>query len=209
MLNSTAWSRSLPIFSGRSQRCSVISSKPAIFSCSLTVSALAIENGPGPQVGSSVSSGCSRYSSTTCSARWTHSLSSLRRQTTAQSRPPGPAPRGRCAAPHRVGEEHDPHPREGVVEALAELERLHVGDREVGRSSAPASSASSRAASMNGSETSTPSASPSGPTSSASRWVVSPKPQPRSMTRSPGRGGWAASPPRRGRRGRRRPGRGT
>ena len=48
MLNSTAWSRSLPIFSGRSQRCSAICSKPAIFSCSLTVSALAIENGPGP-----------------------------------------------------------------------------------------------------------------------------------------------------------------
>ena len=57
MLNSTAWSRSLPILIGRSQRRSVISSNPASFSCSLTVSAPAIENGPGPQVGSSVSSG--------------------------------------------------------------------------------------------------------------------------------------------------------
>ena len=36
---------------GRSQRCRAICSKPAIFNCSLTVSALAIENGPGPQVG--------------------------------------------------------------------------------------------------------------------------------------------------------------
>src|SRR5689334_12467958 len=45
---------------------------------------------------------------------------------------------------------------------------------------------------MKGSETSTPSASPSTPTSSASLWVVSPKPQPRSTTRSPAFGGCAA-----------------
>ena len=49
-----------PIRIGRSLRRSSIASKPAICSCSLTVSALAIENGPGPQVGSSVSSGWSR-----------------------------------------------------------------------------------------------------------------------------------------------------
>src|SRR5690242_9207291 len=56
---------------------------------------------------------------------------------------------------------------------------------------------------MNGAETSTPRAEPPGPTSSASRWVVSPKPQPMSIARSPGRGGfdaiatspWAPSPP--------------
>ena len=60
MSNSTAWSRSSPTFIGRSQRRSAISSKPAILQLSLIVSALAIENGPGPQVGSSDSSGCSR-----------------------------------------------------------------------------------------------------------------------------------------------------
>src|SRR5881394_1274444 len=50
---------------------------------------------------------------------------------------------------------------------------------------------SSRAAATNGSETSTPTASPSGPTRAASRWVVSPNPQPRSRTLSPGCGGRA------------------
>src|SRR4051794_34508737 len=45
---------------------------------------------------------------------------------------------------------------------------------------------------MNGSETSTPSTEPSSPTSSARRSEVSPKPQPRSRTRLPGRGGFAA-----------------
>ena len=50
---------------------------------------------------------------------------------------------------------------------------------------------------MNGSETSTPTASPSGPTRPASCWVVSPKPQPMSSTRSPGFGGWSSSPRRR------------
>ena len=39
------------------QRRNVISSNPANLSWSLTVSAPAIENGPGPQVGSLVSSG--------------------------------------------------------------------------------------------------------------------------------------------------------
>src|SRR4051812_32490823 len=50
---------------------------------------------------------------------------------------------------------------------------------------------------MNGSETSTPVACPSAPAREASCWVVSPKPQPMSRTRSPRRGGWsrmAASP---------------
>ena len=62
--------------------------------------------------------------STTSSARRTQSLSSLRRQTTAQSRPPGHE-RGATlrSACDRVGEEHQAHPREGVVEALAERER--------------------------------------------------------------------------------------
>ena len=52
-------------------------------------SASPIENGPGPQVGSSDSSGSSTNCSTTASARLTHSFSSLRRQTTMQRRPPG------------------------------------------------------------------------------------------------------------------------
>src|SRR4051812_26098403 len=45
---------------------------------------------------------------------------------------------------------------------------------------------------MNGSETSIPSTEPSSPTSSASRSEVSPKPQPRSRTRSPRYGGFAS-----------------
>jgi hypothetical protein len=53
------------------------------------VPALAIENGPGPQVGSSVVAGRVRWCSTIRSARWSHSLSSFRRQTTMQRRPPG------------------------------------------------------------------------------------------------------------------------
>ena len=119
---------------GRSGEASICS-KPAICSCSLTVSALAIENGPGPQVGSSVSSGSSRYWSTTCSARWIHSLSSLRRQTTAQSRPPGrSAPRTLRSACHRVGEEHHPHPREGVVEGPSQVRHLDVAGDEARRS---------------------------------------------------------------------------
>src|SRR6188472_1494088 len=56
-----------------------------------------------------------------------------------------------------------------------------------------ASPVSLRAISMKGSETSMPSASPPGPINSASRRVVSPKPQPRSTTRSLRRGGCAAS----------------
>ena len=55
----------------------------------MTVSALAIENGPGPHLGASDSSGSSRYSATTSSARCINSLSSLRRQTTMFSSPPG------------------------------------------------------------------------------------------------------------------------
>ena len=47
-------------------------------------------------------------------------------------------------------------------------------------------------ASTNGSDTSTPTTSPSSLTSAASCRVVSPKPQPMSRTRSPARGGWVA-----------------
>ena len=129
MLNSTAWSRSLPIFSGRSQRCRVISSKPAILSCSLTVSAFAIENGPGPQVGSSVSSGWSRYWSTTCSARL-HPVVVELAPPDDRAKPSARGERRPNVAQrlHRVGEEHDPHPREGVVEGLPELGHLDVAD---------------------------------------------------------------------------------
>ena len=45
---------------GKSQRCRQMSAKPACRRMSLVVSASAIENGPGPQVGSSYSSGGSR-----------------------------------------------------------------------------------------------------------------------------------------------------
>src|SRR3954447_9235827 len=55
--------------------------------------------------------------------------------------------------------------------------------------STPASRASAIDTLMNGSATSMPTAAPSGPISSASCCVVSPKPQPISSTRSPGLGG--------------------
>ena len=93
----------------------------------MTVSALAIENGPGPQRGASDSSGSSRYSATTISARCMNSLSSLRRQTMHVELP---AWRERLAhvakRRHRVGEEHRPEAGEGVVEGLVELRRLDV-----------------------------------------------------------------------------------
>jgi hypothetical protein len=56
---------------------------------SLVVSALAIEKGPGPQVGSSESSSGVTISSTATSALWSQGLSSFRRHTTVHSRPPG------------------------------------------------------------------------------------------------------------------------
>jgi hypothetical protein len=55
----------------------------------------------------------------------------LRRQTTAQKRPAGGeglTDVAQCL--DRTGEEHDPHSREGVVEALLEGGRLHVPDGE-------------------------------------------------------------------------------
>ena len=101
-------------------------------SCSLTVSALAIENGPGPQVGSSVSSGCSRYS--------LDDLLGAVDPLVVELAPPDdrdePAARDQRRVDvaqrlHRVGEEHQAHAREGVVEGPAEVADLHVGDREV------------------------------------------------------------------------------
>ena len=86
----------------RSTRVSDTSSKPADCRTALVVSASAIENGPGPQVGSSDSSLRSRNPDTTSSARCSQSLSSLRRQTTSAQAPAGrERERGRCAAPPR------------------------------------------------------------------------------------------------------------
>ncbi len=132
MFKRTAWSRSSPILIGRSQRVKVGRSKPAICSCSETVSAFAIENGPGPQRTSSGSSGSSRYCSATCSARWSHSLSSFRRQTTATSCAAGL--QGLADVAERlngVGEEHHAHSREGVVVGAAEIHDLNVPGEEV------------------------------------------------------------------------------
>jgi DNA-binding NarL/FixJ family response regulator len=56
MTTSTARSRSAPIVISMSQRCRETASNPTRTSTSVVVSALAIENGPGPQVGSSVAS---------------------------------------------------------------------------------------------------------------------------------------------------------
>ena len=66
-----------------------MSSKPAAISWSLTVSASAIENGPGPAGGLVVLVGLGTIPSTICCARYSHSLSSRRRQTTMSSPPPG------------------------------------------------------------------------------------------------------------------------
>ena len=57
----------------------------------------------------------------------------------------------------------------------------------------PASAASPRAVSMKLAAASTPTASPSGPTRPAIRWVESPKPQPMSSTRCPLFGGTSRS----------------
>ncbi len=72
-----------------SYRWSSTSENPDSRSWWLTVSAPAIENGPGPQVGSSNSSGRGTIGSTIVCARYIQSLSSRRRQTTITSRPPG------------------------------------------------------------------------------------------------------------------------
>ncbi len=53
------------------------------------MSASAIENGPGPQVGSSYSSGRLTIASTIVCARYSQSLSSRRRHTAIAIRPPG------------------------------------------------------------------------------------------------------------------------
>ena len=68
---------------------SEMSVKPECTRMSLVVSAPAMENGPGPQVGSSYSSGFWTMPSTICWARKTQRLSSRRRQTTIASLPPG------------------------------------------------------------------------------------------------------------------------
>ena len=60
---------SRPIWIGMSQRSSAMSAKPACTRISEVVSASAIENGPGPQVGSSCSSGRSTICSTIVCAR--------------------------------------------------------------------------------------------------------------------------------------------
>ena len=80
---------SRPIEIGMSQRRSETSSKPARSRISLVVSASAIENGPGPQVGSSYSSGRGTIPSTIVCARYSQSLSTRLRHTTISSRPPG------------------------------------------------------------------------------------------------------------------------
>ena len=55
----------------------------------------------------------------------------MRRQTTAQNRPPGAERYPDVAQSlHGVGEEHDPHARERVVEGLPELGGLDVADLE-------------------------------------------------------------------------------
>ena len=81
----TSW----PIMIGRSQRRRAISRKPAWARISLVVSASAIEKGPGPQVGSSYSSGRLTISSTIVWPRYIQSLSIRRRHTTITSLPPG------------------------------------------------------------------------------------------------------------------------
>ena len=53
------------------------------------VSGLPSENGPGPQVSASYSSGRERNRSTTCSVSAQNGLSALRRQQTLASLPPG------------------------------------------------------------------------------------------------------------------------
>ena len=132
MFIATAWSRSSPILIGRSQRVNVGRSKPAIWSCSETVSGLAIENGPGPQ-------------RTSCGL-----LGLLQVLLDHLFRPVKPlvvelapphaghqaAPGTQCAGDvaerlHRIGEEHHPHPRERVVVGTSQVADLHVGREEV------------------------------------------------------------------------------
>ena len=131
-MKATAWARSSPIFISWSRRVKLGFSKPAICSCSLTVSVLAIEKGPGPQVGSSVSSGSSRYRSTTCLGAVDPVVIELA--------PPDhcaePAPGAKRAANvpqglHRVREEHDTHPRERVVKGPGQFHHLDIAGEEL------------------------------------------------------------------------------
>jgi hypothetical protein len=89
LARSIASCTSLPTRIGMSQRRSATSSKPACASTSLVVSAFAIENGPGPHVGSSYSSGRCTIASTIVCARYIQSLSVRVRHTTITRAPPG------------------------------------------------------------------------------------------------------------------------
>src|SRR5262249_38974570 len=67
----------------------LIPSNPAASRIPRVVSGLPSENGPGPQVSASASSGRERKRSTTCSVSAQNGLSVLRRQQTFASLPPG------------------------------------------------------------------------------------------------------------------------
>src|SRR2546430_4202105 len=115
-----------------SQRWNATSSKPAFNRMSLVVSASAIENGPGPQVGSSVSSGF-------CDERLHRELGPVQPVVVELSPPhhhaePATGNERLSDVPqrgHGVGEEHRPHAREREVVGVLEFGHLDIGGDEL------------------------------------------------------------------------------
>ena len=189
MTSSTASSRSEPIAIGMSQRRSVMSWKPALSRIPLVVSALAIENGPGPQVGSSYSSGLVTNRSVMVWARESQSFSTFARQTTMTSLPSGSrASRTLRRAATGLAKNIVPI-RENASSKRSPKAAFSMSATSKRTLPMPACAASCFAVWMNRGAASTPRTSPVGPTRPAIRCVVSPKPQPMSSTRSPARGG--------------------
>ena len=153
----------------------------------LTMSGPAIENGPGPQCTSPLSS-CDTtgtISFTRSSASCSHGFSSRRRHTTCMNVPPGLSDLRtlRIAAP---GISKNIVPKRANAWSYGPCRSPHCASPTKKRAlSAPAWRASASAARTKFSAQSTPTASPVGPTRLAMRTVLSPKPQPTSSTRAP------------------------
>ena len=160
------------------------SRKPAARSCMLTVSAPAIENGPGPQCASSRLLGLGRAASRSARRRTATGCPRAGARRRAQASAGRSSAAGRCAAPAPPGSRRTSSrsARERVVEPL--LERgvawhvHHLGTRRSARRSL-----SVRASSMKRGEMSTPSPEPSARQSSELRRVAERRPSREMSTR--------------------------
>ena len=138
---------------------------PAATRMPLVVSAPAIENGPGPQVGSSYSSGLVTKRSTICCARYIQSFSIFARQTD-HHQPASGHERAADVAQRRHGvrEEHRAEARERHVVRPAES-GVCTSATAKRTFATPDRAASSMLASTKRGATSTPTTEPAGPTS--------------------------------------------